>query len=133
MKQILKIYIPSACITFTMTVIFTCILNLFQGYTAMNNTWFLQLLGFILVIDVIDFAFGYVNFKSYRVYFITELILTYAVMLLFGYFGYWFVFTAQKILTVTVLFLVIYSCIQSYFRRMSHMQADEINKLLADK
>lgn len=130
MKRILKAYIPSTCITFTLTALFTCTSNLLQGYTAMYNFWFLQMFAFIVVIDVLDFALGYVNFNSYSAYFITEFILTYIAMLLFGYFCNWFSFTVQSLLVISIIFLIVFSCVHSYFYKMSRIQADEINSLL---
>ena len=130
MKLILKTYIPSACITFTLTALFTCTSNLLQGNIGIYNHWFLQMFAFIVIIDVLDFILGYVNFNSYSAYFITEFILTYIAMLLFGYFCNWFSFTVQSLLVISIIFLVVFSCVHSYFYKMSRIQADEINSLL---
>lgn len=130
MKRILKTYIPSACITFTLTALFTCTSNLLQGYTAMHNLWFLQMFAFITIIDLLDFALGYVDFHSYSVYFVTKLALTYIAMLLFGYFCNWFSFTVQSLLVISIIFFIVFSCVHSYFYKMSRIQADEINSLL---
>lgn len=130
MKRLLKTYIPSACITFTLTVLCTSIINLLQGHTAMYNQWFLQVLAFIIIIDLIDFAFGYVNFKTYASYAIIEMILSYAILLLFGHFCYWFSFTLQSLLPVNIIFLAVFASVHLYFYKISQMQADEINTLL---
>ncbi len=130
MKRILKTYIPSACITFTLTSLFTCTSNLLQGYMGIYNHWFLEMLAFIIIIEILDFALGYVDFNSYSVYFVTELALTYIAMLLFGYFCNWFSFTVQSLLLISIIFLVVFSCVHSYFYKMSRIQADEINSLL---
>lgn len=130
MKQILKIYIPSACITFTLTALFTCTSNLLQGNTGIYNAWFLQMFVFIVAIDVLDFVLGYVNFKSYSTYFFTEFALTYIAMLCFGYLGNWFSFTLHNLVIISIIFIIVYSCVHFYFYKMSHLQADEINSLL---
>ena len=130
MKRILKTYIPSACITFTLTALFTCTSNLLQGYMGIYNHWFLEMLAFIIIIEILDFALGYVDFNSYSVYFVTELVLTYIAMLLFGYICNWFSFTVQSLLLISIIFLVVFSCVHSYFYKMSRIQADEINSLL---
>lgn len=130
MKRIIKTYIPSACITFTLTVLCTCTSNLLQGCTAMYNQWFMQIFAFIVVIDVLDFGLGYINFKTYTSYIITEMIIAYVIMLLFGYFGYWFSFTLKSLLLISIIFLVVYACVHSYFYKMSRMQVDEINAML---
>lgn len=130
MKQIFKIYIPSACITFTLTALLTCISNLLQGNVGIYNAWFLQMFAFIVVIDILDFALGNINFKSYFMYFITELVISYSAMLGFGYLGNWFSFTLYNLIIISILFLIVYGCVHFYFYKMSHMQADEINSLL---
>ena len=130
MKQILKTYIPSTCITFTLTALFTCISNLLQGYTTIYNQYFLQMFAFIVVIDILDFALGYMNFNSYAAYFITEFILSYLAMLLFGYFCNWFSFTVRNMLLISIIFLAVFSCVHAYFYKMSRIQAEEINRLL---
>lgn len=131
MKRILKTYIPSACITFTLTVLFNGISNMLQGHIATYYYWVLQMFAFIIVIDVIDFAFGYINFKTYCSYFVTEMIVTYGAMLLFGYFCHWFSFTIRNLLLMSIIFFAVYACVHSYFYKMAHIQADEINRLIA--
>ncbi len=131
MKQIFKIYIPSACITFTLTAVLTCISNLLQGNAGIYNAWFLQMFAFIVVIDVLDFVLGYINFKSYLAYFATEFVLAYIAMLGFGYLGNWFSFTLHNLIITSIIFVIVYSSVHSYFYKMSHMQAEEINNLLA--
>ena len=130
MKQIFKIYIPSACITFTLTAVLTCISNLLQGNAGIYNAWFLQMFAFIVVIDVLDFVLGYINFKSYLAYFATEFVLAYIAMLGFGYLGNWFSFTLHNLIITSIIFVIVYSSVHSYFYKMSHMQAEEINNLL---
>lgn len=130
MKRIIKTYIPSACITFTLTALFTCTSNLLHGNISMYNPWFLQVFAFILIIEALDFALGHVDFYSYPTYFITELILSYLALLLFGYFFSWFSFTIQSLLIISLIFLVVYTCVHLYFFKMAHIQANEINSLL---
>lgn len=130
MKQILKTYIPSTCITFTLTALFSCISNLLQGYSAMYNQYFLQMFAFIVVIDILDITLGYMNFKSYVAYFITEFILSYLAMLLFAYFCNWFSFTVRSMLLISIIFLAVFACVHTYFYKMSRIQAEEINRLL---
>ncbi|MEE1257872.1 MAG: DUF3021 family protein [Lachnospiraceae bacterium] len=130
MKQIFKIYIPSACISFTLTALLTCISNLLQGNAGIYNAWFLQMFAFIVVVDILDFALGYINFKSYFAYLITEFALTYIAMLGFCYFGNWFSFSLHNLVLISIIFVIVYSSVHFYFYKMSHMQADEINSLL---
>lgn len=130
MKRILKAYIPSACITFSLTILITCLINLLQGNIGIYYSWVLQVFAFIVIVDVIDYALGNVDFYSYSTYFITELILTYIAMLLFGYFCNWFSFTIHSLTVISLIFLIVYSCVHSYFYKMSRIQAEEINNLL---
>ena len=132
MKQIIKIYLPSACITFTLSMLGTTILNLINGYSYQNNGWILVLFGFIAVIELIDYGLSYVDFRSYKAYFIVELILTYALMLAAGYFGHWFSFTLVSLTSVSIIYLLVYCCVHAYFYKMRSYEAEEINELLGN-
>ncbi len=130
MKQLIKIYLPSACITFTLSMLGTTILNLINGYSYQSNGWILVLFGFIVVIDLIDLCLSYINFNSYKAYFVVELILTYTLLLAAGYFGHWFSFTANSIISVSVVLLMVYCCVHGYFYKRARMEAEAINILI---
>ncbi len=133
MKKLIKNYFTSACITFTLSMLGTTILNLINGYSYQSNGWILVLFGFIVLIDLIDYGLSYIDFSSYKAYFIVELILTYALMLAAGYFGHWFSFTLVSLISVSIIYLLVYCCVHRYFYKMRSYEADEINQLIADK
>lgn len=133
MKQIIKVYLPSACITFTLSMLSTTILNLIKGYPYQSNSWILALFGFIVIIDLIDLGLSYINFNSYKTYFVLELILTYSLLLAAGYLGHWFSFTLVSLISVSIIYLLVYCCVHGYFYKMRSYEAEEINQLIANK
>ncbi|MBQ7944301.1 MAG: DUF3021 family protein [Lachnospiraceae bacterium] len=130
MKQLLKIYLPSTCITFTLSLLGTSILNLINGFPYQSNGWILLLFGFIVVIDLIDYGLSFIDFYSYKTYFVVELIVTYLLMLIAGFWGNWFSFTASSIISVSVVFLIVYCCVHGYFYKRARVEAEEINSLI---
>lgn len=130
MKLLLKTYLPSASITFTAVVLFTAAMNLADGFSSLKNSWLLELFAFVLLADLLDFLLGKINFKSYPVYFLTEGVLFYLIMLCAGYFLGWFVFTPIMLLKVTAVFLLVFCLVHLYFRRLSRQTANEINASL---
>lgn len=130
MKRLIKTYFPSACITFTLSMLGTSILNLINGFPYQSNGWILVLFGFIVVIDLIDYGLSFIDFHSYKAYFVVELIATYLLMLFAGYFGHWFSFTIGNVISISVMYLIVYCCVHGYFYKMRQYEADEINQLL---
>ena len=133
MERILRIYLPSTALTFTATVFCTCAMNLFGGYESLSNRWVLQLLAYILLVELMDALLGRVEFKSYGAYFFAEIIPAYTLLLVFGYFGSWFAFTAEMLVRVTVLFLLIGTGVHVYFCGQGKRNAKEINRILQEK
>lgn len=133
MKQIIRTYLPSACITFTLSVIGSAILNLLNGNLYQSQEWLLFLFTYIVVLDLMDYGLCYINFHTYRAYFITELILFYITLLIVGYFGHWFAFTVPSLTIISLMYFIIYYSIQTYFCKLRKYEADEINQLISNK
>lgn len=132
MERILKTYMPSAALTFTLTLLVTCIWNLCSGYEFLSSWWILQVLGFIVIVEIMDYLLGMINFQRYWTYFLAETLLAYGVMLIFAYFGGWFSFTPGRIFEVTVIFFIICFCIHGYFRKRAERNVEEINCILRE-
>ena len=133
MNRFLKTYIPSAAITFTATILLVSLLNLISGYEYQSNVWLWELFTFIVLIDAVDFLLAKINFKSYTAYYLTELIITYVIMLVVGYAGNWFAFTAFELLRTTAIYLSVFSLVHLYFYRRAKGNAEEINKYLNER
>ncbi len=133
MKQFLKIYLPSASITFSLTTVCTCVINLVNGFSTQRNSWLLELFGFILMVDALDWILGNINFKSFLSYAVTEMLIAYIGLLLFGYFAKWFSFFDTSFIYATIIFCIVFPVIHLYFYHLSRMNADEINKMLEIK
>lgn len=131
MKQLIQTYLPSACITFTLSVLGSAIYNLLLGNPYQLQGWLLLLFVYIAVLDLVDYGLSYINFRTYQAYFVTELIIFYIFLLIVGYFGKWFTFTAPSLIAISSMFLVIYCCIHAYFCKLRKYEADEINQLLS--
>lgn len=133
MKRLLEVYLPSLAITFTAVVLCTSAFDLMEGYEALSNWWILQLFGCIAVVEVMDALLGRIEFRSYRGYFLTEAVIAYGWVLIFGYLGKWFPFTGGTLLYITVMFVLIFSGVHVYFCRRAKSNADEINRMLQEK
>lgn len=132
MERLLKTYLPSAALTFTLTLLFTCVWNLARGYEFLSSWWIMQVLGFILLVEGMDYLLGKVDFQQYWTYFLAETVLAYGLMLVFAYFGGWFSFTPGRILEVTMIFLIICLCIHGYFCKRAKQNVEEINRVLRE-
>lgn len=130
MKGFFKTYIPAASVTFTVSALAVCVVNLTEGFTSLRTSWCLELFGLIFLIDVTDYLLSKINFKNYALYYLTELLLTYMIMLGIGYLGSWFVFEAAELIKITLLYLVIFSLVHGYFYRRAKKNAREINGYL---
>lgn len=133
MKQLIQTYLPSACITFTLSVLASAIYNLLLENPYQSQGWLLLLFSYIVVLDLVDYGLSYIDFHTYQAYFITEFIIFYILLLLVGYFGHWFAFTAPSLVAISLMYLVIYCCIHAYFCKLRKYEAEEINQLISSK
>lgn len=133
MEKISKIYFPSLGITFTGAILFCCFYNLLTGNSFLSIYFLLQLFGFFILAELLDMILGKVSFKSYLGYFLTEAVLIYVLLLVIGYFGYWYSFTFQSLGSITLYYILAIAFIHYHFYRVSKLNADEINRLLKER
>jgi len=134
MERIRNVYLPSAAIGFTLTILFVSVLNLVEGYEYQSNWWIVQVFAYIVVLEILDMALGKIEFKKYSTYFVVETVLGYLLLLgVFGYFGNWFSFTPRRIAQVTAIYLLVAGYIHYYFYRRARSNAEEINALLKER
>lgn len=134
MKKFYKTYIPALTITFTLTILFSCIWNLICGSSMSGYFHFvLELLVYLAGTMLIDTLLNKIDFESYFSHFFVELIVLYPFMLLFAYLGQWFTFTLSNLLPVTIFFLLDVGYIHYYSYKSWKIEADEINQLLEER
>lgn len=133
MERISKIFVPSLGITFTGAVLFCCFYNLMIGNSFLSIQFLLQLLGFFILSELFDMILGKVPFKTYWGYFLTEAIIIYILLLLIGYWGYWYSFTFRSLGSITIYYVIALTLIHYHFYRISKLKADEINQLLKER
>lgn len=92
----------------------------------------LQISAFIVLVDVIAYLLGNMNFKTCQTYYLTGLAITYMIMLGVGYWDSWYAFTALALFKTTVIYLMVFSLVHGYFYRMAKGNADEINHYLKE-
>ncbi len=132
MKVIIRTYLPSMAIVFTIVVLATILFNLAVGpyYTVSSVTLFTDFV-IIVAIEAVDYFISMFSFKSKFQYLAVSSLLEYAIVL-----AACAVFV-PGILTPAVLaftFVVFFGCqvlIHSYFHTVRQYEADEINRILA--
>lgn len=133
MERFRNIYLPSAAIGFTLTILCVSVLNLLEGYEYQSNWWIVQVFAYIVALEILDMGLGKIEFKKYITYFVTETALGYVLLFaVFGYFGNWFSYTPGRIVQVTAIYLLISIYIHYYFYRRAKRSAEEINALLKE-
>ncbi|BCJ95807.1 hypothetical protein acsn021_33760 [Anaerocolumna cellulosilytica] len=134
MRKVWKSYLPGICIGFTFSVLFSAIYNIVTHNS--NEGYFLsilQLFGFLIVINGMDYLLSYIDFRSYKTYFITELILGYALFMATAFVFHWFSFHYKNLIIMTTAYVAIYTFIHSYFNMLEKERAAYINRLISNK
>lgn len=130
MYKLVKVYLPGTAIMFTLVMLSNVIINALYGGFNDYHQMTLELLGFIILLEVLDKLISKVNFKTYRAYFITTFIVMYSVYLAVGYVFHWFDFNVVNLIVVTIPFTLIFIGMHCYYRYLSKKEAEQINKLL---
>lgn len=130
MRQLFRIYIPSAAIIYTLTMLVVAIVNLILGCPHQSNWFAVELMGFIIGSEVIDAVLSKIPFKTRIGYLIADYIAMYALLLIIAYFGFWFHFDAWHLILSTVLFALFSWLLHRYYGIALKIEADEINQKL---
>lgn len=128
MKNLFFIRIPSTCICFTLIILVTLLNNLLYG--ADVPLFPLTLLGWIIICQIIDWLFSFMNFKNYLQYCVTESIVLYISSLAIAYLFKWISFTLRNLISFTIIFLIVDILIFWYFKHRQKLLAKEINAML---
>ncbi len=127
MKYLLLTRLPSACISFTIIMLATSLINLFH---ASFFVFPIQLFCIILGCQVIDWLLSYVHFKSYLQYCLAESAILYTGTLTAALLLDWISWKPTSIIFFTLIFLAADVFLFWYFKRRQKLLADEINQLL---
>lgn len=129
MKNLFSVRIPSICICFTLITLANALLNLFYGNTSLS-LFSLELFGWIVICQVIDWLLGHIDFKSWLAYCLTESTILYLGTLAVSLLFHWFAPNIRNFISFTLIFLVVDSFIFWYFKRRQELLAKEINGML---
>lgn len=122
--------VSRATLTFTLAAVFTALYNLTADHPQGNYLFLIELLGFIVCLEVIDYALSYVPFPTRIIYLCAESALMYICFLIFGFFGHWFGFTTKNLVIFTITFLVMFLLLHKYDHFLLKSEATDINNKL---
>ena len=128
MKQFLFVRIPSICICFTGIMISSLVINLLSGWPV--SPFPFQVLGWIVVCQVIDWLLCHLDFKSWLQYYLVESSILYVATLAVALVFHWTAATVPSIVLFSILFLAVDSFVFWYFYRRQRLLAQELNQLL---
>ena len=132
MKRLLRTYLPSSAIAFTIVILFNAVYNLILGNNyALSGVFVLELTGLIIFIQLISVVCGLIPFQSERAYQITFFAAEYAIVIIAGFVLNWTVLTSSNCLYTSLLCVFIAVLIDRYFSAVHRHEADEINRLLS--
>lgn len=131
MKEFRRLYLPGISIVFMYVAVFATIINILNGRdTGGHSVWLLQLLGYLIVVQIVNYLLNKVNFKSYFSYYIVENIIFYVMFIAVAYYFNWFSFNISNIIVNTIAFIVICGLTHYHFYKLDKEEADSINKEL---
>ena len=108
MKRLLRTYLPSSAIAFTIVILFSVIFNLIlRKHDALSSIFVLELAGLILLIQFVSAVCDRIPFQSQKAYQITFYALEYVIVLIAGFLLNWAAFTISSFLYTTLLWLFI--------------------------
>ncbi|MBP3609361.1 MAG: hypothetical protein J6J42_03375 [Lachnospiraceae bacterium] len=130
MKEKIMAKLPFIFSYYTIIVVVTCSYNLLIGNTLIRIGWFLELLACLVVFVLLDHAFGFINFKSNLTCLLAETGAAYILFLVFSFFFHWNGFTPGKLLTSTLLFLIVAVTGITYSNYRHKLRTKELNNLI---
>ena len=131
MKRLLRTYLPSSAIAFTIVILFNAVYNLILGNNyALSGVFVLELTGLIIFIQLISVVCDHIPFQSERAYQITFFAAEYAIVIIAGFVLNWTVLTISNFLYTSLLCVFIAVLIDRYFSAIHRHEADEINRLI---
>ena len=134
MKRIRKVYIPAVTISFTMVMVLASVVKFLQHDDIDGFAVFaIELFGYLIVTEVVDWLLCRIDFKSYFSHFLVESIALYPIMMVFAFRGRWFGFRPSNIIMATCIFLLVIAYIHYHFYQLDKADSERINTLLRDR
>lgn len=133
MNRIIKNHLPSFVITFTIAILYSCVMNLAEGSLYLSIRYVLELMVFLAAAQIVEWGLEKMDFRNYRRYLITEILLVYGLLLSFAYVGKWISFRLVPVLQLTLVYAAAMALVHYYFRRVSRIHADQINRILGER
>ena len=130
MNKMWNVYLSRVAAAFTAAFVFTALFNLIQGNVQGDYIFLLELLGLIVVIEIIDYVMAKFQFKSQAMYFTSVFTVMYLCFLAFSYFGNWFRFTISHFFLFSLVFVILFWLLHLYYRFALESDATEINNKL---
>lgn len=130
MKKNLMSCLPHIFAYYSLIIFATSIYNLLIGNTLMDISYLVELFVFLAVFFFIEPAFSSINFKSFWSWAIVETASVYVLFLIFAYIFKWIRFTAEELIPVSILFVLI-AIIGIYYINCQHrLRTKELNELI---
>ena len=133
MNRIIKNYLPSFVITFTVAVLYSCAMNLAAGSPYLSIHYVMELTAFLAAVQLVEWGLEQVDFRNTGGYLLAEILLIYGMLMAFAYFGKWIPFRLGPVLQLTLVFAAVMALVHHYFCRVSRMHADQINRMLGER
>jgi len=131
--KVLKTYIPSISMCFTVIILLTGIINLVtEGSKNLFIGFAFEVAGYLILTCILDELIGRINFKTYLGHFFAEAALMYPVNLFFAVKFKWVGINTGSIILCSIVYFFIMAGIHFYFYYMEKSSAEEINRLLED-
>ena len=133
MSKVWDTYISRATLAFTLTTIFAAFYDFLNDKIQIDYLFIFVSLGFIVLLEIIDYFLSKLTLKSRMAYHFTEFSTMYICFLAFAYWGNWFRFSFGNITIFSIIFLLIFLLMHLYYYIVLRTDAAAINQKLMQK
>ena len=130
MTKVFNTYANRAAYSFSFAVIFVTAFKLISGNAICNLLFFIELLGLIVCIELIDYILSKFQFKSRILYLTVEFCMMYVFFFIFSYLGQWFTFSLLSQSIFSCVFFLFFLLIHLYDHIILQNEATRINSKL---
>lgn len=134
MKAFHKYYLPSICLVFTLSVLFSSLYNILKNNDPTGYHGFIiQLIIYIIISSFVAFIFDHIEFKNWLIQTILCSLLQYSFFLIVAYIFRWFGFRLSNILIFTTFFVIITFLSILRNKRIAKQEDEWINRRIKDR
>jgi Na+/citrate or Na+/malate symporter len=94
------------------------------------HRFILQFAGVLCLIGIADYFLDKLELKNWSVQMVVEFLTNYLIIMVAGYFLDWFGFRIPNIITITVVYIVIFISVMVHTNKLLKQDEDWINKML---